>query len=83
MRGHETARREVQTIVREATRAATIVRNLLVFGGARSHVRRPVSLTAVLRKVLADMNPVEAVELLTTQIKRFKTNEEFLKSLGG
>ena len=37
----------------------------------------------VLRKVLADMNPVEAVELLTTQIKRFKTNEEFLKSLGG
>ena len=37
----------------------------------------------VLRKVLSDMNPVEAVELLTTQIKRFKTNEEFLKSLGG
>ena len=37
----------------------------------------------VLRKVLADMNPVEAVELLTTQLKRFKTNEEFLKSLGG
>jgi len=37
----------------------------------------------VLRKVLADMNPVEAVELLTTQLKRFKTNEEFLKTLGG
>lgn len=29
-------RREVQTIVREATRAADIVRNLLAFGGARS-----------------------------------------------
>jgi len=36
----------------------------------------------VLRKVLADMNPVEAVELLTTQLKRFKTNEDFLKTLG-
>lgn len=48
-----TARREVQTIVREATRAAGIVRNLLVFGGSRSHVRRPVSVAAILQKVVA------------------------------
>lgn len=37
----------------------------------------------VLRKALSDMNPVEAVELVLTQMKRFKTNAEFLKSLGG
>lgn len=37
----------------------------------------------VLRKALSDMNPVEAVELVLTQMKKFKTNAEFLKSLGG
>lgn len=46
-------RREVQTIYREAERAAKIVRNLLVFAGSRRLVRRPVSLTSVLQKVLA------------------------------
>ena len=46
-------RREVQTIYREADRAAKIVRNLLVFAGSRRLVRRPVSLNAVLQKVLA------------------------------
>jgi signal transduction histidine kinase len=43
----------VQTIYREADRAAKIVRNLLVFAGSRRLVRRPVSLHAVLQKVLA------------------------------
>jgi PAS domain S-box-containing protein len=46
-------RREVQTIYREADRAAKIVRNLLVFAGSRRAVRRPVRLNTVLQKVLA------------------------------
>jgi transcription termination factor Rho len=35
----------------------------------------------VLRKVLHDMNPVEAMELLKTKIKQFKSNAEFLMSM--
>src|SRR5205823_1085009 len=46
-------RREVQTIYREADRAAKIVRNLLVFAGSRRLARRSVSLNGVLQKVLA------------------------------
>ena len=46
-------RREVQTIYREADRAAKIVRNLLVFAGSRRMTRRSVSLNGVLQKVLA------------------------------
>ena len=46
-------RREMQTIYREADRAAKIVRNLLVFAGSRRLARRPVSLNAVLQKVMA------------------------------
>ena len=46
-------RREVQTIYREADRAAKIVRNLLVFAGSRRLARRSVSLNAVLQKVIA------------------------------
>jgi PAS domain S-box-containing protein len=46
-------RREVQTIYREADRAAKIVRNLLVFAGSRRLARRRVSLNAVLQKVVA------------------------------
>ena len=45
-------RREVQSIYREADRAAKIVRNLLVFAGSRRLAPRPVSLTAVVHKVL-------------------------------
>src|SRR4029079_13378704 len=43
----------VQTIYREADRAAKIVRNLLVFAGSRRLARRSVSLNVVLQKVLA------------------------------
>src|SRR5262249_47353526 len=43
----------VQTIYREADRAAKIVRNLLVFAGSRRLTRRPVSLNAMLQKVVA------------------------------
>jgi PAS domain S-box-containing protein len=46
-------RREVQTIYREADRAAKIVRNLLVFAGSRRLTRRAVSLNGVLHKVIA------------------------------
>jgi len=46
-------RREVQTIYREAERAAKIVRNLLVFAGSRRLARRSVSVNAILQKVLA------------------------------
>ncbi|MBY0229526.1 MAG: transcription termination factor Rho [Gemmataceae bacterium] len=35
----------------------------------------------VLRKVLSDMNPVEAMELLTSRMARTKSNEEFLNSM--
>ena len=46
-------RQEVQIIYREADRAAKIVRNLLVFTGARRLVRRPVNLNALLQRVAA------------------------------
>jgi PAS domain S-box-containing protein len=46
-------RREVQTIYREADRAAKIVRNLLVFAGSRRLARRNVSLASVLQKIFA------------------------------
>src|SRR5438094_1243864 len=46
-------RREVQTIYREADRAAKIVRNLLVFAGSGRLERRSVSLNVVLQKVLS------------------------------
>jgi len=35
----------------------------------------------VLRRVLNDMNPVEAMELLTNKMRRADTNEEFLLSM--
>jgi transcription termination factor Rho len=35
----------------------------------------------ILRRVLNDMNPVEAMELLTNRMRRSKTNEEFLMSM--
>ena len=35
----------------------------------------------ILRRVLNDMNPVEAMELLTNRMRRTKTNEEFLLTM--
>jgi transcription termination factor Rho len=35
----------------------------------------------ILRKVLSDMNPVEAMELLTNRMARTKGNAEFLMSM--
>jgi transcription termination factor Rho len=38
-------------------------------------------MTYILRKVLSDMNPVEAMELLVSRMSRTKGNGEFLKTL--
>src|SRR5207244_12403325 len=38
-------------------------------------------MTYILRKVLSDMNPVEAMELLINRMSRTKANSEFLKTL--
>jgi transcription termination factor Rho len=35
----------------------------------------------ILHKVLSDMNPVEAMELLLKQVGKYKTNAEFLASV--
>ena len=35
----------------------------------------------LLRRVLNDMNPVEAMELLTSRMRRTKNNEEFLMTM--
>jgi transcription termination factor Rho len=35
----------------------------------------------ILRKVLSDMNPVEAMELLVNRMGRTKSNAEFLMSM--
>jgi transcription termination factor Rho len=35
----------------------------------------------LMRKFLADMNPVEAMEFLSDRIKRTKDNDEFLLSM--
>ena len=37
----------------------------------------------ILRRVVNDMNPVEAMEMLTHRMKRTKTNDEFLMSMNG
>ena len=37
----------------------------------------------VLRKYLADMNPVEAMEFINDRIKNTRNNEEFLISMNG
>ncbi len=37
----------------------------------------------ILRRVINDMNPVEAMEMLTHRMKRTKTNDEFLMSMNG
>ena len=37
----------------------------------------------IMRRYLADMNPVEAIEFITDRIKRSNSNEEFLLSMNG
>ena len=40
-----------------------------------------LKLTYRLRKVLSEMNPVEAMELLISRLAKFKSNAEFLMSM--
>ncbi|HBS28362.1 MAG TPA: transcription termination factor Rho, partial [Phycisphaerales bacterium] len=42
---------------------------------------KELELTYRLRKVLADMNVVEALELLKNRLKKAKTNAEFLMTM--
>jgi transcription termination factor Rho len=42
---------------------------------------RELDLTYRLRKVLADMNVVEAMDLLKNRLERVKTNAEFLLTM--
>lgn len=46
-------RQQIQTVSREADRAAKIVRNLLVFAGSGRLARRSVSVNALLRRVVS------------------------------
>ncbi|HEY7287029.1 MAG TPA: ATP-binding protein [Vicinamibacterales bacterium] len=73
-------RKEVQTVYREADRAAKIVRNLLVFAGSRRLARRSVSVNAVLQKVLALRAPscraldIELVRHYDDKLPRVKSD---------
>jgi PAS domain S-box-containing protein len=73
-------RREIQTIYREADRAAKIVRNLLVFAGSRRLALRSVSLNVVLQKVLALRAPahraagIEVVRHYDEKLPRVKSD---------
>ncbi|MEK6642944.1 MAG: transcription termination factor Rho [Planctomycetota bacterium] len=42
---------------------------------------RELELIYKLRRVLVDMNPIEAMELLTTRLKKVKSNAEFLMTM--
>src|SRR5215471_5076559 len=73
-------RKEVQTIYREADRAAKIVRNLLVFAGTRRLARRAVSLPPILQKVVALRSPahraagIEVVRHYDDKLPRVKSD---------
>jgi PAS domain S-box-containing protein len=77
-------RREVQTIYREADRAAKIVRNLLIFTGSRRLARRNVSLVAVLQKVTTLRQPacraldIEVVRHYGENLPRVNSDPLFL-----
>ncbi len=58
----------------DINRSGTRKEELLLHPGEVERVR-------ALRRVLADMHPVEAMELLTTRLRKTKTNAEFLMSM--
>ena len=51
--------------------------------GARDLLRGEdeLRLVFIMHKILSDMNPVEAMELLLKQLAKHKTNAEFLASV--
>jgi signal transduction histidine kinase len=72
-------RREMQTIYREADRAAKIVRNLLVFTGSQRLARRAVSLSGVLQKVIG----LRQTSLRTEGIEVVRHYDEKLPRVAG
>jgi len=44
-------------------------------------VFRELERIRILRRVLSDMHPVEAMEMLTTRLRKTKSNAEFLMSM--
>jgi transcription termination factor Rho len=58
----------------DINRSGTRKEELLLHPGEVERVR-------VLRRVLADMHPTEAMELLTTRLRKTKSNAEFLMTM--
>jgi transcription termination factor Rho len=58
--------------------------NMSASGTRKEELLRPedeLKWVYILHKVLSDMNPVEAMEMLTNRMGRFKTNAEFLGNM--
>jgi transcription termination factor Rho len=58
--------------------------NMSASGTRKEELLRPedeLKWVYILHKVLSDMNPVEAMEMLTNRMSRFKTNAEFLGNM--
>jgi transcription termination factor Rho len=58
--------------------------NMSASGTRKEELLRPedeLKWVYILRKVLSDMNPVEAMEMLTNRMGRFKSNNEFLSNM--
>ncbi len=58
--------------------------NMSASGTRKEELLRPedeLKWVYILHKVLSDMNPVEAMEMLTNRMARFKTNAEFLSNM--
>jgi PAS domain S-box-containing protein len=72
-------RRDMQRIYREADRAAKIVRNLLVFAGARRLVRKRTNLNTMLARVLA----LRAPALRAAGIEVVRSHAEGLPRIAG
>ncbi len=58
----------------DINRSGTRKEELLLHGQEMERIR-------ILRRVLADMHPVEAMEMLTTRLRKTKSNAEFLMSM--
>jgi len=58
--------------------------NITASGTRKEELLRPdeeLKLIYILHKVLSDMNPIEAMEMLASRMKRYKTNAEFMANM--
>jgi len=58
--------------------------NMSASGTRKEELLRPedeLKWVYILHKVLSDMNPIEAMEMLTNRMSRFKSNSEFLSNM--